>query len=505
MAQTLEQGLMDVPILRTMLGLEQFDAQQAASQAATQVGVASAANKLAELQGMPALNQLRQAQAEKARTEAEESREMRNIMSQYEGWLRSGDQPSLEAAHFRAAPGPYVTGQYRDKLSGLPDPMKLNLLAEESERQFAATGDPKYKTRAESMRKILQLRENSARELGIESLMQSQPGLTREAAAKIWDKNIVIQVTPDGRVVATDRVEAARGGAAAPDATGAQAPGVPPSPYKPQPDAPGVRTIIPGYGPQNRLNMETQQLTTRLKDKNIPALEGVVGNIENMFGQYKEGEIPGMGFLLTENPLAEAAIGAAGTEAAKAFSPELQEWAQKAALARADVQAWRNEIVRMSAGLAQTVPEMENARRQLQTAPINNEAAMRNAYSNWKKVYNKVKQQLFSGFDPYVVQEYYAQSGETPKWFVDSEDDAKRLYADLRKRGIEGQVEIKDIRTGRAGASGRGVTAAPAPTPAAAPTAAPAAGKFPVRMRDGGVWTFTTKEAADEFKRKHGI
>lgn len=82
MAQQLEAALMNVPVLRTMLALDQFDQGQKLAQGREVMQVMEVLKDLAAMQSLPEMNRLRRAQANKAEYDVEQLRERDRLVGQ---------------------------------------------------------------------------------------------------------------------------------------------------------------------------------------------------------------------------------------------------------------------------------------------------------------------------------------------------------------------------------------------------------------------------------------
>lgn len=110
---SLDQSLMNVPVLREMLGMRQFEQDMANKRMQEQLGILGAAQRLAELRSLPAQGRLREAQAQKAEFDVQDTGELRELQRRLPEILTRGNPAEIAAAQARLAPQAYVAGQFK--------------------------------------------------------------------------------------------------------------------------------------------------------------------------------------------------------------------------------------------------------------------------------------------------------------------------------------------------------------------------------------------------------
>lgn len=425
----LEDTLKDVPVLRTMLALEQFDQAQRLGKAREVLSALEATGKAAEMQGIPDINRLRRAHAGEAEFKVQDVQEMRDLQRRLPEILQRGNPAETEAALARLAPAQYVAGQFRSPTEGLGDLGTLQYRRQLLQRQFEATQNPVYQKMLDEVNGKIKLMTTSKREQQIESLMETMPGISREQAVRVADRIDEIKVLPTGGIAIVNRLSGQPSvGAVATSVEGNAGGQTPPvSPYTTPPDPAGVRTLVQGTKPQERLNQDTKELTDLLAKHSIPTLDEASQGMEGMFKKYPAGDIPGIGFGLSArvmNPVygAMTAMGSASSKEAEQN--------------RAKVATWMQNILRLSAGLSQTASEAARTLDSTLSSGTASEAAKREAYNDWRHAYEAAKSSMFAGYAPEVVRNYFKQKGLPARLWAPTEEAAAAIGRGFESRGI---------------------------------------------------------------------
>jgi hypothetical protein len=431
---TLESSLLNVPILREMLGMEQYEQGKQARDLEQTLGILSSVGKLAELQNLPARRRLLEAQATGEEFKVEDTRGLRDLQARLPEILARGDSAEIQAAIARLAPQQWVAGQFKNPMEGLPDTVKL----QEIRDRYEQSPDPRLARRAAELTGQITQRSTSDKQRAEAALIEM--GTHPYIARGLVNGTIIAVTRPDGSQYLVDKRTAqppAVPGEPAPvpvPAPGAGA-GAGASPYAALPPPPGGTLLSAPTKPRQLLNEEAQQLAKLTADKQIPKLDQATQAIEAIFGQFPEGDTPGLGYGKTTNPVAGAVYGGMSALPPKVF-PGAQKFGEQAQRNRANVQRWANVLVRESAGLAQTNTELENAKNELQAKMSGSEIDLRNAFKDWRKAFLATKANIFSGFDPQVVYEYYQRHKAPATFTAPDPESAKELALELKQRGF---------------------------------------------------------------------